>query len=256
MMPVIAPLLVAIDPVRPSPEAVELAADLHGATGAPLVLASVTGYEPGWFSDGEHAVLTRLAEEALDAAEVVLGDRAPASRRVLELPDAAPALRHLADDLGAIALVAGPGHRTSVARATVGGVVERLKADVICPVAVAPHDFAARGALRAVGVAVAPLDAAPALVQGARGLAERLGASLEVVTVPEGAVHELAAATARLDLLVCGPRRHGPLTATLLGSVTRRLLGRAHCPVLLVPRGAEERLASFTEPTPQDGAAA
>jgi nucleotide-binding universal stress UspA family protein len=40
-----------------------------------------------------------------------------------------------------------------------------------------------------------------------------------------------------LDLLVLGSRAYGPIERVLLGSVSRRLLNEARCPVLIVPRG-------------------
>lgn len=49
-------------------------------------------------------------------------------------------------------------------------------------------------------------------------------------------VDVLTAASAELDLLVCGSRGHGPLGTVLLGSVSHALLETARCPVLLVPR--------------------
>jgi nucleotide-binding universal stress UspA family protein len=51
---------------------------------------------------------------------------------------------------------------------------------------------------------------------------------------------ELAATAGEVDLLVCGSRGRGPLRA-LLGSVTRRLLRSAACPVLIVPSAGEPR---------------
>ena len=47
----------------------------------------------------------------------------------------------------------------------------------------------------------------------------------------------LAEASAGLDLLVVGSRRYGPFKRTLLGAVSSALVERAHCPVLIVPRG-------------------
>jgi nucleotide-binding universal stress UspA family protein len=41
-----------------------------------------------------------------------------------------------------------------------------------------------------------------------------------------------------VDLLVCGSRGYGPLRRVLLGGVLRRLVRRAACPVVVVPRGA------------------
>jgi nucleotide-binding universal stress UspA family protein len=52
----------------------------------------------------------------------------------------------------------------------------------------------------------------------------------------------LAAASAELDLLVCGSRGYGPLKTLLLGGTSHALVRRAACPVLVVPRGTEERL--------------
>lgn len=45
-------------------------------------------------------------------------------------------------------------------------------------------------------------------------------------------------------LLVCGSRAYGPLRGVLLGSVSRRVLDGAHCPVLVLPRGAERPWAA------------
>ena len=40
------------------------------------------------------------------------------------------------------------------------------------------------------------------------------------------------------DLLVCGSRGYGPLRRVLLGGVLRKLIRRAACPVVIMPRGA------------------
>ncbi|HSI80995.1 MAG TPA: universal stress protein [Solirubrobacterales bacterium] len=47
-------------------------------------------------------------------------------------------------------------------------------------------------------------------------------------------------AAAEFDLLVLGSRSYGPVRSVLVGSVSRRLVAGAHCPVLIVPRGAGE----------------
>ena len=49
----------------------------------------------------------------------------------------------------------------------------------------------------------------------------------------------LIAASERLDLLICGSRGYGPTRAVLLGGVSRRVSSEAHCPVIVLPRGAE-----------------
>ncbi len=44
--------------------------------------------------------------------------------------------------------------------------------------------------------------------------------------------------TRHLDLLVLGSRGYGPLKRVLLGSVSHAVVNRAHCPVLVIGRGA------------------
>jgi nucleotide-binding universal stress UspA family protein len=44
----------------------------------------------------------------------------------------------------------------------------------------------------------------------------------------------------QLDLLVMGSRGYGPRSAVLLGSVSGHVVHRAYCPVVVVPRGADE----------------
>lgn len=51
-------------------------------------------------------------------------------------------------------------------------------------------------------------------------------------------VEELAERSAELNLLVIGSRDYGPVQHILLGSVSRGVLDRARCPVLVVPRPA------------------
>jgi hypothetical protein len=53
-----------------------------------------------------------------------------------------------------------------------------------------------------------------------------------------------------LDLLVCGSRGYGPVRGVLLGSVTRRVIGEAHCPVIVLPRGVKATLETLLEAAP------
>jgi len=52
----------------------------------------------------------------------------------------------------------------------------------------------------------------------------------------------LVSASQQLDLLVMGSRGYRPGLAVLLGSVSRRVTMRAHCPVLVVSRGSASAL--------------
>jgi nucleotide-binding universal stress UspA family protein len=48
-----------------------------------------------------------------------------------------------------------------------------------------------------------------------------------------------------VDLMVLGSRGYGPRRAVLLGSVSRRLIDDAQCPVIVLPRGVEGALESL-----------
>jgi nucleotide-binding universal stress UspA family protein len=48
----------------------------------------------------------------------------------------------------------------------------------------------------------------------------------------------IAEATEDFDLLAIGSRAYGPIRRALLGSVSAKMVARAPCPVLVLPRGA------------------
>lgn len=54
-------------------------------------------------------------------------------------------------------------------------------------------------------------------------------------------VRALVATSAHLDLLVMGSRGLGPHRAVLLGSVSRRVIDQATCPVIVIPRGSDAK---------------
>jgi nucleotide-binding universal stress UspA family protein len=49
---------------------------------------------------------------------------------------------------------------------------------------------------------------------------------------------ELAAQTEHVDLMVVGSRGYGPRAAVMLGGVTHTVIRKAHCPVIVLPRGS------------------
>jgi nucleotide-binding universal stress UspA family protein len=59
---------------------------------------------------------------------------------------------------------------------------------------------------------------------------------------------ELARLSEGVDLLVCGSRGRGPIGRVMLGSVSAGVLRKAHCPVLLIPRGAPDGFAHLRAP--------
>jgi nucleotide-binding universal stress UspA family protein len=78
-------------------------------------------------------------------------------------------------------------------------------------------------------------------VQAAMGRARTLlpdGVSVEEELLDGDTVEALAALDEHeVDLLVCGSRGYGPVRRVLLGGVLRKLMRRAACPILVVPRG-------------------
>jgi len=60
--------------------------------------------------------------------------------------------------------------------------------------------------------------------------------------------YELGRLSNEVDLLVCGSRGYGPVGSVLLGSVSSRVLEKARCPVLVVPRGTADALAGLHVP--------
>jgi nucleotide-binding universal stress UspA family protein len=73
-----------------------------------------------------------------------------------------------------------------------------------------------------------------------RAAAQTPGAE-PVLKVGDPAV-ELARESEDAELLVIGSRNYGPAPAVLLGSVSSRLVQKAGCPVLVVPRGVDAPL--------------
>lgn len=75
------------------------------------------------------------------------------------------------------------------------------------------------------------------------------GVPIEHETVRGDPATVLIERSAQLDLLVLGSRAYGPLRHALLGSVSAQAMREAHCPVLVVPRGAEGASARTDEQT-------
>lgn len=79
---------------------------------------------------------------------------------------------------------------------------------------------------------------------------------VEVDVLVGEAADALVAASAHVDLLVVGSRGLGPKRAIVLGSVSRKVVERAACPVLVLPRGAtvkrDELLSDVAARAPRD----
>jgi len=88
-----------------------------------------------------------------------------------------------------------------------------------------------------------------------REVLAELNADADVDVLVNSPVAGLIAASAHVDLLVMGSRALGPRRAVVLGSVSRRVIDRAACPVVVIPRRSEEKTdallsdAAATHPT-------
>jgi nucleotide-binding universal stress UspA family protein len=85
-------------------------------------------------------------------------------------------------------------------------------------------------------------------------LTRRIGQAIEDVAAPieisgdvvDGyADDELARLSRDVDLLICGSRGQGLIGNVTLGNASTGVMRRAHCPVLVVPRGARDGFAAL-----------
>lgn len=237
--------LVGIDGSEPSLAAARFASALAEARGAEVLLAAVRpGDEPPPAADGE---LDRLA--------------LPVARRAVHAASSVVrGLHELAEREAAAVVAVGAQHRYGIGRLKPGGVIERLLHGAGRPVLVVGDERAGDAPVRTVGVAHAgDPDGDAALAAGA-ALAEDLGAAMRVLQVvepgapapaapsisPSAELRAIDGHAARVllregddvDLLVLGSRGYGPPGTVLLGSVSRRVVAHAQCPVLVVPRAA------------------
>jgi nucleotide-binding universal stress UspA family protein len=225
-------------------------------------------------ADARTEVEGELEQAGLEARVHVLGDSSPARalHRVAEAEEAdlivvgsthhGRAGRVLAGDDAAATIHGAPcpvavaphglasGEWKAVTRIGVGydGRAEARQA-LDLGVALARETGAA---LRLVIVVTSPIAAADATAYDADWLArmeamaqEDLTDAMAGVDVPiDGRVAagipvaELVALSREVDLLVVGSRGWGPVRRILVGSTAARLIREAHCPVLVLPRGA------------------
>lgn len=278
------PIVVGVHPTRNEREPVELAVMLSCMTQAPLEVVGTYWFDSTPARSAPQDFHSKLIHEVQAALEDGIDtSRACNEVRVTAKGgSAAHVIHETAERLGAGLIVVGSTHRGSVGRATLGTTTNRVLDGAPCPVAVAPRGFVDPcRALERIGVAfVDTREGRAALRAGAR-LARHTDATLVVYTVvdtgsdatrhdAEAALHRalyenaadveaearvlatgrlgaLADASRELDFLVTGSRGHGPLKATVLGGVSRKLVREARCPVIVVPRGLDQPMSALFE---------
>ena len=152
--------------------------------GEPLV-ASIVPSLDHLIPPAEQQQMRRTEAERIgDAARAGLGG-VEVEVRVLADDSPARALDRLIESEQPLGLVVGSGHRGAVGRVFLGDVGTSLLSGAACAVAVAPGGYAERahGRLLRIAVAVNESEESRAALRTAVALAERLNASLTVLTV-------------------------------------------------------------------------
>ena len=181
-------IVIALDPERVSPEAIELGHALALATGAPLTLLAIWRW---W----EPVELAMLAGQSLrDEADEVLrsvGDRLrDRGHDVAERVHAGASIGAALHDAGRREetglIVLGPAHHGPAGRVLVGSTVSNFLHGAPCPVVIPPRRYLPSPAWpRRIGVAYADTDEGREALRGAAALARRAVASLRIIFVSD-----------------------------------------------------------------------
>lgn len=215
---------------------------------------AVTAYPTVGDREDAVALLERLAFDAVTVRIAVHG-----------FP--APGLIDVAETERASLIVIGSTEQGPLHRLLQGGTAGELIHAAPCAVAVVPAGTGDRS-IATVAVAFDESIEARAALREGRALARRHHARLVLLAAgshEQGVRHaaEIAGADAvildgdpveaiidacsdGIDVLLCGSRAHGPMRTVTLGSVSHRLVDRAPCPVIVLPRGGLVSLGPVT----------
>jgi len=166
---------------------IALGIGLARLAGAPLALVHAYPHDPGMMPvpayeetlrEEAGAGLQRLAAALPEQIEVTLHAYASASR--------SRTLHAAAESLRPLAIVVGSTHRGRVGHVLPGGVGERLLHGAPCPVAIAPHGYAAKPEpLKEIGVAFDDSPESLHALEAAIELARATGAKVSTYTATE-----------------------------------------------------------------------
>ena len=268
-------IVVGVDGRDGGRDALALAGRLALLAGGELLAVRVLPFDyyasragaPPYTSLAEHdagrEVGADLERAGLEARVEIIGDTSPAR-----------ALHRVAEREHADVIVVGSTHHSRVGRVFAGDDAAAALHASPCAVAVAPRGLADRewSGVERIGVGY---DGGPESGQAfalAVALARDCDASLRVRSVVAPPVayadftpyeddwteralaaagmpgDELVDLSERVDLLVLGSRAWGPVRRIVLGSVSAGLTREAHCPVLVLPRGAATGQPGEAEP--------
>lgn len=221
-----APILVAYNGTPHSDDALALAQLLARVTAAPIELVHVhragAGGSPSIVPRGREAFLRGEGERVLAQGADTLGDRA-VTRHAVAGTTTATALRRLAAELGATALVLGSARDVPPGHAHPGSAARRLLHGAPSALAFAPAGFRDRPAPLAPAVAVAHDDD--------EGSAQRTAEALAAVAT---------------DLLVVGSSPDAPAGQVLTNATREQAIQASEVPVLVVARGVPVGTGALT----------
>jgi nucleotide-binding universal stress UspA family protein len=265
-----APIVAAYKPETDAFEPVEFGVAASRVTGAPLIVAVVMAGVPvvhqlaDDVDPGIEHLRARLRERRVYRPDIREYSDSSAPRGLMK------AIEHLQPEL----VVVGATGRHGVRSALLGSTAGRIVHSSPCPVAVVPRGYRRpEQGVQVVGAAFSPDEDGREALKFAARLARAGGVRLRAITVvsPEestqqpreqlhAAVDEcakdlevdidvvtndapqgLVAASSTLDMLVVGSRALAPRRAAMAGSVSRHVVEHAACPVLVLPRGTDER---------------
>jgi nucleotide-binding universal stress UspA family protein len=252
-------IVVGIDGSSRSEDALAFAMQITDGTGAAVTLVAAFAH-PDWPAGSGNADADAMLARAADHV-----DR-PVDVRAVEAASPARALHEIAEQERAALLVIGSSHRGRIGRVLPGSTGDHVLHETPCAVAIVPDGYRLREpSIARVGIGYDGSGPARSALAAAETLTERLGGQLQVINgfdptmlgLPSPSVAELelgasadrsevtfvrgdaanglVEASEHLDLLVLGSRGHGPLPSVLLGSVSRRVVRRAACPVMVIP---------------------
>jgi nucleotide-binding universal stress UspA family protein len=203
-------IVIALDPSKHPMDPLRLGGQLARRLELPVVLITVfvhhrllTGPETEGQLEARAAAQQDLLELGRTLEDVVVADAL-----VLASSSPARALHELSTAPSTALVVLGSTTRGAIRRVLPGNIAHELLSGAACPVAIAPHGYADQdaGPLATVGVAFDGSTEAHLALAGAREIARRAGATLNIITVVEplafGAVRvstmEPAASASRL----------------------------------------------------------
>jgi nucleotide-binding universal stress UspA family protein len=267
-------VVAAYDASEEAADGLALARLLAAATDSELLVTRVLeNHVPAPVVDAatQREIRARVGETRRAMLAAVPDDGLSAAIRPVLDPRVTRGLHDVARANDAALLVLGSTHHSNVGRVLFGGTADAVIDQAPCPVAIAPPSFrhsphiapepigcAYDGSLASVDALLAATDLARTMSVPLRVICvdghdrtQQLFADadalvrdtsdgtveLECIQLEGDVANALVAETeGRTGLLVMGSRGLGPIRRALLGSVSRKVVHHASCPVIVTPR--------------------